>query len=90
LGKNSNPTKGNLGHFGKSHNLPADWARELFKPSRLRKSCTSELKTFVLDVVFVDVYLMGLCLCIFCLHQDDIRPWTSKPRAIFDSSFYWL
>jgi len=21
---------------------------------------------------FVDVYMMGVCLCIFCLHLDDI------------------
>jgi len=27
---------------------------------------------------------MQVCLCIFCLHFDDvIRPWTPTPRAIF-------
>jgi len=41
-----------------------------------------------LDVVFfVDVYMMGVCLCIFCLHYDDaIGPWT--PWAIFWLEFF--
>jgi len=43
-------------------------------------------KTFkILDVAFfVDAYMMGVCLCIFCLYWDDIiRPWTPTPQAIF-------
>jgi len=33
---------------------------------------------------FVDVDMMGVCLCIFYLHSNDvIRPWTTTRRAIF-------
>jgi len=42
-------------------------------------------KNLDLDVsFFIGVYMMGVCLCIFCLHSDDvIRPWTPTPEAIF-------
>jgi len=34
IGKNSSPTKGNHGYFWThGQNSPADWARELLKPS---------------------------------------------------------
>jgi len=37
--KNSTPTKGNCGYFWTiGHNSPADWARELFKPSEAEEN----------------------------------------------------
>jgi len=43
-----------------------------------QKKCVS-----VLDVgCFVDVYVMGVCLCISGLHSDDvIIPWEPTKRA---------
>jgi len=37
------------------------------------------------DVGFlIIVCMMGVCLCTYCLHVDDlIRPWTPIPRASF-------
>jgi len=35
-------------------------------------------------VFFIDVYMMGACLCIFCLHSEDVMgPWMPMARAIF-------
>jgi len=67
--------------------LPADWARELFKPSKDGETLVVRNEKIILDldvVFFIDVCMMGVCLCIFCLHSDDIiGPWTPTPRAIF-------
>jgi len=37
-----------------------------------------------MSFLFIDVCMMGVCLCIFCLHWDDvIGPWMPRTRAIF-------
>ena len=37
---------------------------------------------------FIDVCKMGACLCIFCLHSDDVMDANDKSH-FFVSSFYW-
>jgi len=89
MDKNSNPTKRNL-------KCPF-WLKSITCQPIELESCSNPLKdlenlvlwnkkTFqILDVAFfVDAYMMGVCLCIFCLYWDDIiGPWTPTPQAIF-------
>jgi len=94
LGKNySSPTKANPGYFLLKVITQQQIEREsCFQPSKNGESVAVGKKKFVsvLDVGFFVVGdMMGVCLCILCLHLDDvIRPWTPTPKAIFDSSFY--
>jgi len=75
------------------HNSPADWARELFKPSKDVKSlvaCNKKLFQF-LDVTFLFVNMIGVCLCISSIQCDDvIAPGSDQKSWFCGSVFCWI